>query len=87
MRFPSQTICSAAAALGLWTCCATAEIIDRVAVSVGNQVITEDQIGEEIRVTAFLNHETPDLSPAQKRRAAERLIEQALVRRDETGIR
>ena len=61
---------------------ARGEIIDRVAVSVGNQVITEDQIGEEIRVTAFLNHETPDLSPAQKRRAAERLIEQTLVRRE-----
>jgi hypothetical protein len=61
---------------------ARSEIIDRVAVSIGNQVITEDQIGEEIRVTAFLNHETPDLSPAQKRRASERLIEQTLVRRE-----
>jgi hypothetical protein len=76
----SRMICLASAAV--WACAANAEIIDRIAVSVGNQVITEDQIGEEIRVTAFLNHETPDLSPAQKRRAAERLIEQTLVHRE-----
>jgi hypothetical protein len=61
---------------------ALAEIIDRVAVSVGNQVITEDQINEEIRVTAFLNHEQVDLSSAEKKKAAERLIEQALMKRD-----
>ena len=61
---------------------ALAEIIDRVAVSVGNQVITEDQINEEIRVTAFLNHEKADLSSAEKKKAAERLIEQALMKRD-----
>jgi hypothetical protein len=61
---------------------ARTEIIDRIAVSVGNQVITEDQISEEIRVTAFLNREKPDLSAAQKRRAVERLIEQTLIRRE-----
>ena len=59
-----------------------AEIIDRVAVSVGNQVITEDQINEELRVTAFLNHEKLDTSSVQKKKAAERLVEQALIKRD-----
>ena len=59
-----------------------AEIIDRVAVSVGNQVITEDQINEELRVTAFLNHDKVDTSPAEKKKAAERLVEQALIKRD-----
>ena len=79
-KIASRMICLAWAAV--WACAANAEIIDRIAVSVGNQVITEDQIGEEIRVTAFLNREKPDLSPAQKRRAAERLIEQTLVHRE-----
>jgi hypothetical protein len=59
-----------------------AEIIDRIAISVGNQVITEGQLDEEIRLTAFLNHEKPDLSVAERKKAAGRLIEQALVKRD-----
>lgn len=60
----------------------SAEIIDRIAVSVGNQVITEEQIIEEIRVTAFLNREPLNINPEAKRKAAERLIEQTLMRRD-----
>lgn len=60
----------------------TAEIVDRIAVSVGNQVITESQILEEIRVAAFLSHEVPEVNAEQKRKAAERLIEQTLIRRD-----
>jgi hypothetical protein len=59
-----------------------AEIIDRVAVSVGNQVITTDQINDEIRVTAFLNHSKPDFSAEEKKKSAERLIEQALLKRE-----
>ena len=59
-----------------------AEIIDRIAVSVGNQVITEAQISLEIRVTAFLNQEPADLSTAGKKIAAERLIEQTLLKRE-----
>ena len=61
---------------------AAAEIIDRVAVSVGNQVITEDQINEELRVTAFLNREKADANTAEKKKAAERLVEQTLIKRD-----
>jgi hypothetical protein len=59
-----------------------AEIIDRIAISVGNQVITEQQIDDEIRLTAFLNHEKVDFSQEQRKKAAGRLIEQALVKRD-----
>lgn len=59
-----------------------AEIIDRIAISVGNQVITESQVDEDLRLTAFLNHEKLDLSIAERRKAAGRLIEQALVKRD-----
>ena len=57
-----------------------AEVIDRVAVSVGKQIITAGQIDEEIRVTAFLNHEKPHFTVDEKKKAAERLIEQALIK-------
>ena len=66
----------------LVACLCHAEIIDRIAVSVGNQVITEAQIIDEIRITAFLNNKPPDLSQAGKKTAAERLIEQTLVKRE-----
>lgn len=59
-----------------------ADIIDRLAISVGNQVITESQIDEEVRVTAFLNNEKPDLSSDERKKAAGRLIEQALIKRE-----
>ena len=61
---------------------APAEIVDRIAVSVANQVITERQIDEEVRVTAFQNQSELNLSPAEKKKAAERLIEQTLVKRE-----
>jgi hypothetical protein len=59
-----------------------AEVIDRIAVSVGNQVITEQQLVEEIRVTAFLNRQTPKFDASDKRATAERLIEQTLIKRE-----
>jgi hypothetical protein len=65
---------------GFWIL--SAEVIDRIAISLGNQVITESQIDEDIRVTAFLNREPADLSAAAKKEAAGRLIEQALIRRE-----
>ena len=63
-------------------CLLPAEIIDRIAISVGNQIITESQIDEEIRLTAFLNQEKLDLDNAERKKAAARLIEQTLVRRE-----
>ncbi len=60
----------------------SAEIIDRIAITAGNQVITESQIDEEIRVTAFLNREKLDVSADSRKQAASRLIEQALVKRE-----
>jgi hypothetical protein len=60
----------------------SADIIDRIAITVGNQVITDSQIDDEIRITAFLNRDKADLSAAGKKIAAARLIEQALIRRE-----
>jgi hypothetical protein len=62
--------------------CLSGEIIDRIAVSVGNRVITAGDIEREIRVTALQNGTPPDLSREGKRAAAERMIEQKLVRRE-----
>jgi len=60
----------------------SAEIIDRIAIIVGNQIITYGQINEDIRLTAFLNRDKLELSAEQRKKAADRLIEQTLVRRD-----
>ena len=70
--------------LYLFAVCAPlcAEVIDRMAISVGNQVITASQIDEEVRVTAFLNNDKVDLSADQKKKAAARLIDQALIKRE-----
>jgi len=59
-----------------------AEIIDRIAITIGDHVITEQQIVHGIRVAAFLNREPPDISAASKHAAAERLIKQELIRRE-----
>jgi hypothetical protein len=68
--------------LSVWTVVLPAEIIDQIAVTLDQGVITSSQIAEESRVTAFLNGEKPDLGPANRRRTADRLIEQTLVLRE-----
>jgi peptidyl-prolyl cis-trans isomerase SurA len=60
----------------------SADIIDRIAITVAKQVVTESQIDEEIRVTAFLNREKVDLTGTARKQAAARLVEQALIRRE-----
>ena len=59
-----------------------AEIIDRIAVSVGDRVITVSDIEREIRVNSFLNGTRPDLSRASKRATAEKMVEQKLIQRE-----
>jgi peptidyl-prolyl cis-trans isomerase SurA len=59
-----------------------AEIIDRIAVTVGNTVITESDVLEQMRVTAFLNGEPFRPTPEEKRKAAERLVDVTLIRRE-----
>ena len=58
------------------------EIIDRIAITVGNQIITYGQIDDDVRLTAFLNRDPLELNAEQRKKAADRLIEQTLVRRD-----
>lgn len=56
-----------------------AVIVDRVAISVGNKVITQSEIRDRIRLTAFQNGEQPDFSAESRKAAAEKLIDQRLV--------
>ncbi len=58
------------------------EVIDRVAITVGRQVITELELEEEIRVTAFFNQVPPSDSIEPRQAAADRLVEQSLVARE-----
>jgi hypothetical protein len=61
---------------------AHAGILDRIAVTVGRQVITESDVLRDLRVAAFLDHKPVDLSGAQKRKAADRLVDQLLILQD-----
>jgi hypothetical protein len=61
---------------------AYAAVVDRIAVTVGNQVVTETEVIQEIALTAFLNGEKPVFTAGNKRKAADQLVEQKLVRKE-----
>jgi len=60
----------------------SAEIVDRVAASIGQQVITDTQVVQEIRIQSFLNGEPVDTGKDNKRKALDRLVDQFLIRRE-----
>ena len=57
-------------------------IIDRIAIVVGTQPIKDSDIRQEVRVTDFLNGDPLDLSQKARKTAANRLIDQALIRHE-----
>jgi hypothetical protein len=57
-------------------------IVDRVAIAVGEKIITASEIDLRIRLTAFQNEEKADFSLASRRRAAGQLIDQRLIERE-----
>jgi hypothetical protein len=61
---------------------AAGENLDRIAVTVGPHVIPESEIIVALRVAAFIDGTTPDLGGAQKRKAADRLVDQYLLLTD-----
>lgn len=73
-----------AAIVVLFSVLSAAEPLDRIAVSVGNQVITESALILDLRVSAFLDRAPVDVSAAAKRRPAERLADQVLILREAT---
>ena len=66
---------------------AAGENLDRIAVTVGTHVIPESEVILDLRVAAFIDGTTPDLSGAQKRKAADRLVDQYLVLTDAAATR
>jgi hypothetical protein len=61
---------------------ASAVVVDRTAITVGNRVITNSEITRRIRLTAFQNGALPDFSLASRRETAQRLIDLKLVERE-----
>ena len=64
---------------------ASAGVLDRIAVTVGSDAITEGEVLEEIRITSFLNDDPLDFSPEARRKAADRLVDQYLIRHELAG--
>src|SRR2546425_1258481 len=70
------------AACFLATLPAPAVIVDRVAVSVGNRVITQSEVELRVRLSAFQNGVKPEITLAARKEAAGRLLDQKLVERE-----
>jgi hypothetical protein len=70
------------AALFLFLPLCSAGVVDRVAIVIGKTVVTESEVLDELRLTEFINEEPLDLGPAARRAAAERLVDQELIRRE-----
>ncbi len=65
--------------IALLVSAAHAEILDRIAVTVGKHVISEGDILLDLRIGAFLDQKPVDLSADQKRKTADRLVDQYLL--------
>jgi peptidyl-prolyl cis-trans isomerase SurA len=61
---------------------ASAVVIDRIAVIAGKRLIKASDIDRDLRVTAFLNREPLVFTPDAKRKAAERLVDQSIIREE-----
>jgi peptidyl-prolyl cis-trans isomerase SurA len=61
-------------------------VVDRLAVIVGKHAVKLSDIDRDLRVTGFLNRQPLDLGPAARRKAAERLIDQQLIRDEMTNM-
>ncbi len=63
------------------------EILDRIAVTVGRHVISERDILQDIRISAFIDSKPAEITGDQKRKAADRLIDQYLLLEDAASTR
>jgi hypothetical protein len=56
--------------------------VDRIAATVGNRAITETEISREIKLTALESGTQPKFDLPTRQAAVQRLVEQALIRRE-----
>jgi len=66
---------------------AQGETLDRIAVTVGRHVISERDTLQDIRIAAFIDGKPAEVNGEQKRKAADRLIDQYLVLEDAASTR
>ena len=66
----------------LFVSAACAVLLDRIAVVVGTDVITETEVIEELRIDEFMSSQPLDLSSQQRRAAAARMVDQQLIRQE-----
>jgi hypothetical protein len=70
------------ALIALVSATAMASVVDRVAVVVGKTIFTESEVNEEARLTQLEAGKPLDLSAAQRKEAAERLVDRELLRQE-----
>jgi hypothetical protein len=58
------------------------EIVDRISVVVEKRAIKASDIAKDICLIDFLNHEKPSFNAEERKKAAARLIDQALIRKE-----
>ena len=61
------------------------EAVDRIAIVVDQEVITRSEIYNQIRISAFENGKSVDLSLRAQKQAARQLIDQALIHNEMVG--
>jgi hypothetical protein len=59
-----------------------AVLVDRVAVVVGKRIIKASDIDRDVRLTSFVNQQQIDVTPAARRKAAARLVDQEIIREE-----
>jgi hypothetical protein len=74
-----MTLLLTAALLAQSPAAQSTQILDRLALSVGADIITEQDILLSLRIAAFLNEDEVHASGSDKRRAAQKLLELALI--------
>jgi hypothetical protein len=60
----------------------SADVVDRIAVVVGNTVFTESEVLQAVRLTEFVNGDPLDVSAQARRDAADKLVDQQLIRNE-----
>jgi peptidyl-prolyl cis-trans isomerase SurA len=66
--------------LGLASALESATVVDRMAVIVDKHVIKSSDLYRDLGVTEFLNRQQPDFGAEARHKAADRLIEQSIIR-------
>jgi hypothetical protein len=61
---------------------ASSVVIDQISILVENSIVKQSDIERNIRVTSFLNGESPDFTRPSRKKAADRLIDQIFIRRE-----